>query len=202
MPFLPFIPFLDCAEVVIQMTQQAIPWFLTSGWKFSTAVTLADLVALAGGIDTWITNELAPLISSNVNIVGIKVTGLTSAVDPTFVATPTTTTGSLAGTVLSAQAAMVVTFATALRGRSYRGRNYVAGRVTGELLTVTQWNNAPVAAMGEAYQDLPDTMGPLGWTHVVLSRQNNNVRRTVGVATPVTSWTAKAQIATQRKRLF
>lgn len=201
MPFLPFIPFPDCADIVLRFVQQGVPWFLTLGAKFNTAVTLADLQNLVNAIDSWFTTDLSPRISTNCTLQDIKVSGLTTNVDPVIVQSPTTSTGSLAGTVLPAQAAMVVTFSTALRGRSYRGRNYVAGRVASEQFTVTEWNSVPIAAMNSAYANLPGQIGPSGWSHVILSRQNGGVRRTVGHAEPVVGYTAKALMATQRKRL-
>jgi len=201
MPFLPFIPFLDGAESIIHFTQQSSQWILTQGWKFSGPVTLTDLQNLASALDAWITAQLAAEISNSVSIDYIKVTGLTTVTDPTVTIVPTTPAGTLTGLVLAAQTALVVTFLTANRGRSFRGRNYVAGRVNGDLLTVTTWQPARVAAMGLTYVNQPGIVNPTGWTHQILSRFNNGVRRTVGVSTPVLQYVAKGQVATQRKRL-
>jgi hypothetical protein len=202
MPFLPFVPFADCAEAVFQFLEQSIPWNLTMGFKFSGPIALADLVTLEGLLDSWWTTYLAGQISALDSLQAIKLTDLTSVTGPTFSAAPSTTpNGTLAGAPLTAQAAMVVTFNTALRGRSYRGRNYVGGRVSPDLLTVTTWAAARVTAMYTAYLNLPSLVGPGGWTQVVLSRYNAGIRRVVGVATPVVRYEAKSQVATQRKRL-
>lgn len=203
MPFLPFIPFLDCAEVVYRFTQQSKLFFLTLGFQFNTAVTLTDLQTLETAADTWWTNFLAGQISTNCALNDIKVTGLTTATDPAFATPPATqAAGTLTGTVLDAASAMVVTFNTAKRGRSYRGRNYVAGRITADLQTISTWTSGRVAAVQNAYINIPSTFGPVNWSHVILSRQENSVRRTVGVATPVVSYTTKTQIGSQRGRLI
>src|SRR5260221_283187 len=70
MPSLPFIPFANCAEVVIQLTQQAIPWILTFGMEDSVPITLAELSLLFTAIDTWVTTDLSGQVSSNPGIYG------------------------------------------------------------------------------------------------------------------------------------
>lgn len=203
MPFLPFIPFPDGAEVLMRFVQQGVPWFLTFGFVRAGPNSLIDLQNLVTAMDLWWTNQLSPQISGNCSLVDFKATDLTSVSSPTWSAPPATVpAGTLAGSVLPAQNALVVTMDTALRGRSYRGRNYVAGRVAGDEQTVTTWTAARVAAVRAAYNNLPGIVSPTGWIHNVLSRQNANVRRTTGVATPILSYTAKVQIATQRGRLL
>jgi hypothetical protein len=202
MPFLPFIPFLDCADLVIHFTEQSVQWLLTFGFKYSGAVGVPELNALLGAVDSWITSDLAGQIGTTDTIDFIRATGLTTAVDPSITLTPATTAGTLAGNVLSAQAAMVTTFVTALRGRSYRGRQFLGGRVHGDLLTTSAWTAARQAAVHTMYTNLPAAVGAVGWTHVILSRQLNNVRRVVGVSTPVVDYLTKVAIATQRKRLI
>jgi hypothetical protein len=202
MPFLPFIPFLDCADLVIHFTQQTSLWLLTMGFKYAGPVGVPELTTLTGAIDLWISGFLAAQIESTTTIDFIKATGLTTAADPVITVPASTPAGTLVGNVLTAQAAMCVTFHTANRGRSYRGRNFVAARVHGDLQTVTTWTAVRQAAIQNAYNNLPGIVAPTGWTQCILSRQNNSVRRLVGVATPVLAYEAKVQVATQRKRLL
>lgn len=202
MPFLPFIPFVNCIDIVIQLTQQAVPWQLTFLAASSVTVDNAQLAAVSGAIDGWITSDLAAQISGNCSFDNIKLTDLTTQFGPTHNAIPTTTAGTLSGTVIPAQAAMVVSLYTNNRGRSFRGRSYLAGRVTGDQQTVTHWTTTRASAVDTAYFNLITALSAVNCTLSVGSRQENGVRRTVGVATPVTQIVAKTPIATQRRRLL
>src|SRR5260221_1390771 len=136
MPSLPFIPFANCAEVVIQLTQQAIPWILTFGMEDSVPITLAELSLLFTAIDTWVTTDLSGQVSGNCSIDFIQLTDLTTVSVPTFENPTTTNAGSLAGTVIPAQAALRNYLYTNNRGRTFRGRMSLAGPLAGEHPTV------------------------------------------------------------------
>jgi len=202
MPFLPFIPFADCIDVFWDFIQQGVPWAVTMGIKSNTPVDQTVLDNLFAVLDNWWTATMAPNTSSNCTLRGVKLTDLTSSTGPTFTYPPTTTAGTLTGAVLPAQAAIVVSLVTALRGRSYKGRNYWAGRVSADQSTVTQWTSSRVTAHTTTYSTLMSDLGAAGFSLQVLSRYNAGVRRTVGVATPVQYSIAKAPMATQRRRLL
>lgn len=202
MAFLPFVPFLDCAEVVMFFSNNATFWNLTLGMKYSGAVTLTELTALAVQIDAWWGADLRNRISTFATLTQIRCTGLTTATDPSYSMPPSATPdGALTGSPMPPSVCMGVTFQTALRGRSYRGRNFVAGRVQEELANEASWAATPLANMLVKYQALPAAVAVAGWSHVVLSRQLDGARRTVGASTPVTGYRANAPVATQRKRL-
>lgn len=202
MPFLPFIPFSNCAEAVLAFSQNATFWLLTLGFQKAGGITGTDLSDLCDAIDDWAVADLQARISTEATLDSIKATDLSTAVSPSFTKSPTLTgVCTLAGTPIPPSVTMVVTFQTALRGRAYRGRNYVAGRIQAELQTERSWNATPVSDMQTAYANGAGYWGPLGWTHCVLSRQINNVRRTLGAATPVINYRANAQIGSMRGRL-
>lgn len=203
MPFLPFIPFADCAEVVMQFVQQSVPWFLTFGVSSTDPLTPTKLQEIWDVFDAWWSSDLDTNVSTNCTLTAIKATDLTTQFSPVILGTPTgTATGALSGSVLPAQVAIVTSFGTANRGRSYRGRSYLAGRVFTDQDTVTQWGSARVSAVETAYTNLEIALNAESCQLAVLSRQENGVRRTVGVATPITTITTKSQIATQRRRLI
>jgi len=167
-----------------------------------TAVTPTVLSNVAGALDGWWTTDMSPNISSNVTLRDIKLTDLTTQTGPVFHQAPTTTTGSLSGSVLPAQTALVVSLQTVNRGRSFRGRNYWAGRVFADQNTVTQWGSTRLTAFAAAYSALTAALATQSCNLVVASRFNNGVRRTTGVATFVSAAVARANIATQRRRLL
>src|SRR5260221_480496 len=172
MPSLPFIPFANCAEVVIQLTQQAIPWILTFGMEDSVPITLAELSLLFTAIDTWVTTDLSGQVSGNCSIDFIKLTDLTTVSGPTFQNPTTTNAGSLAGTVIPAQAALVTSLYTNNRGRSFRGRSYLAGRVAGDQHTVTNGTAVRFSAVHALYANLLTSINAARWTFVRFSLPN------------------------------
>ena len=108
-------------------------------------------------------------------------------------------TGEVASDALPTTDALVMTFRTNQVGRAFRGRNYIAGipkanvenSVFDPVLRasfVTYYNNLLV---------VPTTYSAL---MVVASRQLNNVPRTTGHKTVVSSFTAQANPGTMRKR--
>jgi len=201
MPFLPFIPFNDCIDVVFEYVQQSVPWFVTMGFKSAFPVNISVLNVLAGVLDTWYTSDGASLMSANCAATLIKLTDLTSSSGPTVAIAPTTTAGTRTGAVLPAQSAMVVSLITTKRGRSFRGRNFWSGRVNPDQQTVTTWTASAATDFDNAYASLLAQTSSNGFDLSVLSRYENGVRRTVGVDTAVVVATAKTQMATQRKRL-
>lgn len=197
-----FIPFANCVEVVMFFLHQAITWNLTFGVLCPSAPDLTMLDLIHDTFDDWWENELKAQVSTNETLTAIKCTDLTTQSGPVLEAPPAGTgLGTLTGSVLSAQAAIVTTFVTALRGRSYRGRSYLAGRVTADLDSVVAYSNTRRSAVQGAYEALPGRLNDNGFNHVVLSRQLNNVRRTTGVATVVTAYTTRINVYTQRRRL-
>lgn len=94
--------------------------------------------------------------------------------------------GSIAGEANPGNCAWTVTFATSLAGRSFRGRNYVAGIPQGSVAesTVSQTFADNVLAH---YELVRTTLPANEWQWCVVSRYTNGAPRVVGVATPITS---------------
>lgn len=203
MPFLPFIPFLDCAEVVIKGVNSATAAYMTFGARFASAPALSDLDALGVIVEAWIQSNLLPNVCNTYAAQEVVVTGLSAATDPSS-STPVTSPqdGQVTGTAVSNQDALVCTLNTALRGRSYRGRIYVPALPASARVNGTLWTTGVIAVWNAAWSDLQSDMLTGGWTMCVLSRQNNNVRRTVGVATAVTTILGRQPIGTQRRRII
>jgi len=202
MPSLPFIPFADCAEAVCQGVMAGQAAYLTLAFNKPGGYVGTDLQDLADGIAGWLVAELAPLQQAGITWLAVKVTDLTTVSSPVVVSTVgLPVNGGVGGAALTNQACMVVSFKTALRGRSFRGRNYVPSLPPADLASTTEWAPTPIANFAEAYVDLAETFVPTGNVHVVLSRFNSSVRRTVGVFTTVTAYVARAPIGTQRRRI-
>lgn len=202
MPLLPFVPFPNCAEVVIRGIMAARPAFVTFGVTKPTPYSASDLHDLNTDINSWWAAQVQGLVGSNFTIVDYKATGLTTSVDPVDVLPCLVAcSGSGAGSVEANQVAVVITKHTALRGRSYRGRNYWPAVLSSSLFTGRTLGAVAVAQWNSAYSNLPGFLAAHGGVEVVLSRYNAGVRRTVGVATPIVGYECKGLLGTIRNRV-
>lgn len=203
MPFLPFIPFANCAEVVMQGVHAGQPAYLTFGCLFTAPPTVVDLTNLIAIFDGWYHSSLQALTAPAMAYNNIKATDLTTSTGPVVnVAVSGTQQGTGPAPSVPTNTALVVTCNTALRGRSYRGRNYVPGMPAAGLVNDNTWNATQYSAVGTSWGTLGGLLNVGGWQHVVLSRYLNNVRRTTGVATPILTYRGNAKIGTMRRRTF
>lgn len=203
MPFLPFIPFANCAEIVCQGLMAGQAAYLTTGWLKPGGINSGDLQGLADEMAAWLISDLAPIQQAGITWNSVQATDLNTGSSPVAFSTAgLPVAGGVSGAALTNQVAMVISFKTVKRGRSYRGRNYVPSIPPGSIVSTTQWTAAALTAYGTAYQNMAAAMALIGWTWVVLSRQIDGVRRTVGAAEPVTSHIPRAAIGTQRRRII
>ena len=108
--------------------------------------------------------------------------------------------GTAAGAAMPNNVALVISFATILTGRSFRGRSYMAGL---RELDVTG-NNIPIATAAGLvanYFDLEVVLGLANIDMVVASFVSGGVPRAEGIATRIDSVSANTRVDTQRRRL-
>lgn len=199
-----FIPIPDTVEININQTlhgeqvQNTLYAYREAGWDAATAEELA------GEMIVWVGDSLYPLLSSNIFLTEVAVRDLTTASGIIFNATPTTpVTGGLGGPALPGNVAVVASFRTGFAGRSYRGRNYVAGWVEADV-TGNAISPTVADALAAAYEVLMSPTGPMGVTEslwVVASRYANNAPRAEGIATLIRSVLVDQFVDSQRRRL-
>lgn len=204
----PFIPFPNGIEVVLEFRVSGqvvknVLNFIASGTPTVTlmnALGKAIIDAVVGS--TFFTTDF----SSSGTFDDVKLTDMSSSTGPTTVVTHGTSAtlplnGGGSASNLTNNAALVVTQHTGNRGRSFRGRTYLA--------------NMTVASASSSVETLPATAANAvalitaiataglanGCTLAVFSRQNGGVPRTVGVATPVETLAANLAFDSQRRRL-
>jgi hypothetical protein len=166
-----------------------------------SAISVTDLGNLAAAVeDSWELN-ITPLVCSDITLDRTVATDLTTdssgqVVDPGGI------NGSNAGASMPDNVTLAISFRTALRGRSYRGRVYHVG-VARSAVTGDSVGTSNALAYQEQYQAfIADILTAMpGWTHVVVSLCNEGSWRTTGVTTPVTSIQVDPTIDSQRKRL-
>lgn len=197
-----FIPFSDAVEAVVEMTLDSIPSVMTLGFVLLSGggITVAEMASLGGALHDWLFTDFKPAVAASVDFLNIHITDLDSVSGP-VVDTPLGFVGTGTGTAVPNNVALTVTFVTALRGRSYRGRNFVGGIPAANLLNQYQWDSAVLAGFNGIYGDMAGHVADVSWQHVVLSRYLDKAPRELGHTQPVLTYRANEPVHTQRRRL-
>lgn len=162
--------------------------------------TISDMEDLADYLSAWVTGDFSNNMSLDYSFREIYLTNLTTSTSPTF-ALAISDAGALLGDSLPSSSCICMSFRTAERGRSARGRNYVSGltesEVTGNTLSLTRAD-----ALVDAYGAIPTYLLSGNWEWVVVSRYTDGAPRVSGVTIPVTTVTyADRFLDSQRRRL-
>lgn len=172
-------------------------------FRYGTQPTLQQSASLGQALVDWWANDLAANLSSDLVLREIYLTDLTSQTSFTNTVTPVPLPqGAVSGGGLPGNVAYCVKLRTAGRGRSARGRNYVAGLpeedVTGNTFASARANGV-VASYDALVQGLAAEGNPL---LVVISRITGGQPRTTALIQPVTSANATDLfVDSQRRRL-
>lgn len=196
-----FIPVPDVAMVELvfrqdgQVCENTLYFQGAASWDATNLTTLAEEVR-----DWWIAGPRLDT-SDTVGLTSVKATSLASQSAPGVEVTDLLPAdGTEVSPPLPNNVTQAVTFVTALRGRSYRGRNYRVG-LTEAMVVANQVDVGYTTSWVGFYQTLDTDVTVNSAQHVVVSRYENNVPRATGVATPVVSYKADRVIDSQRRRL-
>jgi len=197
----PYIPAADTAEVRLiydtagGIAENVINFRKSGGW------TLGDLSDLAAAVeDSWETN-ISPIVAETITLRETVATDISSEHGGQV-----TDVGGISGgqgnPVLPNNVTFVVSFRTASRGRSYRGRLYHVG-ITENFVTLDSLGDSNAAAFQADYENFfADIVTAVaGAEHVIVSRCQSGVWLTVAEVTPVTSYFVDSTIDSQRRRL-
>jgi len=206
MPFVP-VPNTLMVETVFEQGGQIVE--NTSYWERPDGWSLEVVQGFIGAVRTLIQEELMPLLSTTIQLVRLVGTLLDAADALSYTLTVSPPFGgSAAGTALPNGSSYTISFLTAGRGRSNRGRNYIAGiPVTG---TVDNNHVDPDFRTGllSFYESLRALGVPSSTFMVVVSRfsgvdgDGKPIPREVGVTSTITSFaTFDDVLDSQRRRL-
>lgn len=197
-----FIPVPDTAKATLQWSIAAqvveitLGFLKTGGWNATTLGILAiDLLA-------WFTAELKPLLWTSSILQNINATDQSSVSGPS-VDFPITSggVGANGSTPTALNGTAAIKFNTLLRGRSYRGRNFIPTLPNNGLVSPVELSAAQTLAIVSAWANLNTYLGVSAADHVVISRYNAGAPRVTGVATPVISYGMDSSVDSQRRRL-
>lgn len=197
-----FIPVPNTAQFNIHQLLFGVPVENTLSFEQDEPWTAADLATATVGLETWWETEIAPLLSSDITLVRVSGRALDTAASPVW-ENPVVpaVAGGVASPSMPGNVAFVISLRTGLAGRSFRGRNYVAG-IPDNVQTSNVVSQAFANALIDAYSELVGTQALVPGMLVVVSRQANNAPRVTGVTTNVQSViVTDLTLDTQRGRL-
>lgn len=196
-----FIPAPNAVRLCLQFEWASQTVEICMGFLRNSAVALADMQNLVDDMEIWRQDELNPLLSNQLTSKQWYGTILTTSSSPTLIQPITVdTAGGVANVSVPNNVALVTTFQTALRGRSYRGRAYTPGVHTGMLASSTEVGPTAAALFTSAYGAINGAIDA-DWQHIVISYQNNGVMRTTAARTPVNGYRTEVRLDSQRRRL-
>lgn len=208
---MPYVPVVNTAMVEMRYLYQGEPCENTLYFKAEVAFDVPTLTALGIAIRDWWVTDIFPAQSVHASLRELYVTDLTT--DSSAAVSVTTGLPSAGGVPDEAEAnnvAPCISFKTASRGRSFRGRNYLLGI---PVVSVSGNEIAPLylAAMTDAYNGLLPIAAALGLDWVVVSRYSGYTvvdgkkiptPRAAGLATPIVNAVFTDNIVdSQRNRL-
>lgn len=198
----PFIPVTNVAriELVYEWGGEIVENVLhykRASWS------LADLGLLKEFFVGWFTDSMAPQLSDTLALQRIICTDLTTETAPRLDTTiaPPINGGWTTSPSTPNNTAIVATFRTALRGRSYRGRMFIPGCVQ-EVQQESYLSPAAVTGLTTIVTSLRRfALGSLFADLVIVSYMSHGAWRTAGVATEVETVGINSRLGTVRRRM-
>ena len=184
---MPFQPVPDVAQVVLEGRQDGQATINDLYFQISGGgITPTNIQALNTAVKNWFTGNLAPLLSEDWSALRSRALDL-GAADGAYNEQQATATGGEASEAAPNNVAVCMSFRTAQRGRSSRGRNYIPG-IPNVSITLNTVDSAFLASLETVYGALIGAGTFLaGWQWVVVSRRTGNALRPSGLAIPITS---------------
>ena len=200
---MPFVPTPNVVQVDLLYQQQLELTQNTLYFKFDAGVTQPDCDALGDLIISVWSAEVRPNVSQSFILRALQFTDQTSLTGLGYTyAVGLPLAGARIGDCYANNCAVSMKFDTALRGKSYQGRIYMAGFLENDVSdnrVASSW----LTAMTSAFTTIRvNAFGDAGAKQVVVSRRHNNAWRSQGVATEVNSTVfVDPTIDSQRRRL-
>lgn len=197
-----FIPVPQTARAVLRYTIFGQTVENVFHWTQATDYDATDCAVLAAAIVTAYDTEWKHLLSSDVVLNDVTVTGIDTVSGAQAVA-PAGITGTHATAGFETIGnTLCFKFGSAQAGRSYRGRMYWPQLIS-TMVANNEVNTTDAGILLAAVNDFFDAVNSdAGMQHCVVSYQNDCEWRTTGVATSVISYTyTDRRLDSQRRRL-
>jgi hypothetical protein len=206
---MPFVPVENTALVETRMLYDNQKVENTLWVLNDTAWDGASLVELATEVKSWWDASYAGLVTTGVTLREVVCTDMTTDTGAVGSVSGAGSVGTVGGTKMPSNVSLAVSFRTASRGRSFRGRNYLVGLSNSQIEQPNTAASDYIEAVIAAYNDFMSAIDTAGWTWVVASRfsgvdpdTKQPIPREAGVTTPiVTVVVTDTAIDSQRRRL-
>jgi hypothetical protein len=162
-------------------------------------------------VNAYLQDSLLPALANAIKLLRVVGTMLDVADGLIYISTTgLPLTGALTAQPMPNNVAACISIRTAQRGRSFRGRNFVAG-LTRDTVTNSEFTPAVAPLLEGIYNGLRVCASEAGWHQSVVSRYHGftlvagkkvPTPRTVGIATPATNAImVDSVVDSQRRRL-
>lgn len=206
---MPFVPVENTALVEVRMDFDAQKVENTLWVENDAAWDAASLTTLCNNIRDWFDGALGPVLSNAVTLREVVATDQTTDTASQVTVDGGGLIGGVSGESLPGNVSLAVSFHTALRGRAFRGRNYLVGIPISAREGIAVVSDVYAANVIAAYTGLIDAALAGTNTWVVASRFSGiagtpprPVPRVAGVTTPITNVAlADLGLDSQRRRL-
>lgn len=199
----PFVPVELGAKFIFNQTLfgQSITngiWLERTDDSLWTGATLEEMCNV---LFAWWNDNLSIDLSDDLTLENVTAREYSVEAGAYAASTVGTASGQVIGESEAPNVACSIKFATAKVGRSYRGRNYIAGIPTTDVDGMTIQGDF-ILALEASYGLLPVTISAYDARHVVVSTKQDGVWLTEGVVTPVQSYNVPtSRVRTQRRRV-
>jgi len=175
--------------------------FCLSLRKSAGAVTPTDLDTVSAAGHAWANSNFLANLASTIQHVATVATDMSVQGGQQSITT-NATNGTVSGNAEVNNVALVVSERTAKRGRSYRGRAYVAGMPVSARLNATDITTTAANNLADDFTTLQTTLDAAGFDIVVASRQHNGVETNPAEQNEVIAFICDNHYDSQRRRLF
>jgi len=200
---MPYIPCENCVRVSLQQRLAGQVVVNTISLLKAGSVVSADLPLVCSAAQGWWENYIAPNVATGFTLEYVNAIDLTTASSPSYslAITPPSAGEISVGSGLPNNAAAVISWRTDLRGRSFRGRMYLAGLLDTSLASSTRISSTTQTALAIAAVNLSSFFDSLDFAHVIISRFSGGVARDEGFPATVTSAVIDIFVDSMRRRL-
>lgn len=203
-----FIPVPDAAKAAIKFLQYGQQMVNTLWFKLPGGWTTSDLTDLATALNSWVVAELLPQLSNTVTFLGTEARDMSAAgAEGVDIIVPGGSPGLNPNAPMPSNVTAAIKFGTGLTGRSNRGRNFIPGFASNNILN-DRVTSAAQAFFQTAYELLPTYIVGLGAEHVVASLYSgvdgsgNPIPRASGITNAVVSYALNTALDSMRRRLL
>lgn len=206
---MPFVPVPQCVQLEFVYSHLGQTMENTLWFNLHATPAEGPMLALGNAMDAWWTDNYAPLVSGNLQHVQTVITDMSSPTGPQVTLVPPVAEfGGQAGDAEPGNVSLTVSFRTASRGRSFRGRNYICG-MTDVQVQGNVFATGIAASWADAYNAIGLALSALDVDWVVVSRfsgvdaeTGDPIPREEGISTPVTvAVVVDNNVDSQRRRL-